>query len=79
MLGFFQSWTNYAWVMAQYQANDTSLIEPYKLGKRSTQEFLANLSKIFYFMNDMDKELRGSLLANAWNASIKLSAKTQPV
>lgn len=74
---FFQNWTNYAWVMAKYQANYTSLIEPYKLGKISTQEFLANLSQIFYFMQDMDKETRELLLANAWNASIKLSEKTQ--
>ncbi len=77
MPGFFQNWTNYAWVMAKYQANYTSLIEPYKLGKISTPEFLENLSKIFYFMQDMDKETRDSLLANAWNASIKISEKTQ--
>lgn len=77
MPGFFQSWTNYAWVMAKYQTNYASLIEPYKLGKISTEEFLGNLSKIFYFMNEMDKSKRNSLLTDAWNASIKVSEKTQ--
>lgn len=77
MPGFFQNWTNYAWVMAKYQANYTSLIEPYKLGKISTDEFLNNLSRIFYFLNDMDINTRNLLLADAWNASIKLSEKTQ--
>jgi hypothetical protein len=75
--GFFQNWANYAWVMAKYQANYASLIEPYKLGKISTEKFLDNLTKIFYFLGDMDKETRDTLLANAWNASIKLSEKTQ--
>lgn len=77
MPGFFQNWTNYAWVMAKYKVNYPSLIEPYKLGKVSTEEFLNNLAKIFYFMHDLEKETRDSLLAKAWNASIKLSEKTQ--
>lgn len=77
MPGFFQGLTNYAWVMAQYQLNYTSLIEPYRLGKISTSMFLDNLAKIFYFMNEVDPVNRDWLLANAWNASIKLSEKTQ--
>lgn len=77
MPGFFQNWTNYAWVMAKYQLNYTSLIEPYKLGRISTEQFLKNLSKIFYFMDYLDEETRNSLLINAWNASIKLSTTTQ--
>lgn len=74
---FFQNWTNYAWVMAVYKANYSALIEPYKLGKISTPAFLERLSKIFYFLQDMDKKTRDSLLAHAWNASIKLGEKTQ--
>ncbi len=77
MPGFFQNWTNYAWVTAKYQLNYTSLIEPYKLGKITTDQFLDNLSKIFYFMKDIDKSERHSILADAWNASIKLSEKTE--
>jgi len=77
MPGFFQNLTNYAWVMAQYKMNYTSLIEPYKLGKISTEKFLDNLSQIFYFMKDMDKDTRNSLLANAWSSSIKIGNNTQ--
>lgn len=77
MPGFFQNWTNYAWVMAKYKANYASLIEPYKLGEISTETFLDNLSEIFYFMKDIDKETRSNLLSKAWNASIKLNEKTE--
>ena len=77
MPGFFQKWTNYAWVMAQFHTNYASLIEPYKLGKINTEQFLNNLSQIFYFMNDMDKSERNELLANAWSSSIKLGSNTQ--
>jgi hypothetical protein len=75
--GFFQNWTNYKWVELMYQWHYTSLIEPYKLGNITTDEFLDNLSQIFYFMNDLDKEDRNSLLIGAWNASIRMSEKTQ--
>ena len=77
MPGFFQNWTNYAWVMAQFHTNYVSVIQPYKLGKISTERFLENLSQIFYFMNNMDKSKRNELLANAWSSSIKLSTNTQ--
>lgn len=69
--------TNYGWVTLKYQINYKSLIEPYRLGKLSTEEFLDNLTEILYFLCDMDKEERNSILAEAWNASIKLSEKTQ--
>ena len=77
MPGFFQNLNNYGWVMAQFKANYASLIEPYKLGKISTERFLDNLSHIFYFMKDMDKSERNKLLAKAWSSSIKLSAATE--
>lgn len=77
MPGFFQNCTNYAWVMAKFHTNYASLIEPYRLGKITTEQFLDNLSQIFYFMNDMNKSERNELLASAWSSSIKLSANTQ--
>lgn len=76
MPGFFQTGTNYAWVMAQYQLNYKSHIEPYRLGNITTDAFLQNLAEIFYFMdeeNDMGIHERNRLLAKAWNASIKMS------
>lgn len=75
MPGFFEDSYNYLWVMTQYQLNYKELIEPYKLGKNSTHEFLENLSKIFPFMNDLNKEDRHELLAKAWNASIQIGDK----
>lgn len=77
MPGFFKTGVNYAWVMAQYSTNYTSLIEPYKLGKISTEQFLDNLSQIFCFMDDMYISERNALLANAWSSSIKLSVNTR--
>ncbi len=74
---FFQNGTNYAWVMAQYQLNYKSLIEPYRLGKITTEQFLKNLAEIFYFMKDMEVHNRNALLVEAWNASIKMSGATQ--
>lgn len=78
---FFQTGTNYLWVMAQYQLHYKSLIEPYKLGNISTDDFLNNLAKIFYFMNDDDGDLdisqRNDFLKRAWNASIKITDMTQ--
>lgn len=79
MPGLFQHGTNYAWVMAQYQLNYKSHIEPYRLGNISTDEFLQNLAEIFYFMdeeNDMGIHERNRRLAKAWNASIKMSPRT---
>ena len=72
MPGFFEDSYNYLWVMTQYQLNYKELIEPYKLGKISTDAFLENLSKIFPFMNDLSKDSRHELLAKAWNASIQI-------
>jgi hypothetical protein len=77
MPGFFQTLTNYAWVTAQLHTNYASLIEPYKLGKINTEQFLDNLSQILYFLNDTDKSERNLLLAKAWSSSIKLSLNTQ--
>ncbi|KTD22294.1 Uncharacterised protein [Legionella lansingensis] len=77
MPGFFQTGTNYAWVMAQYKLKYKSLIEPYKLGNISTEDFLDNLAEIFYFMDDMSTGERNKLLKEAWNASIKMSEHTQ--
>ncbi len=76
---FFNSlkfWTNKAWVIMKYQMKYTTLIEPYKLGKISTDKFLDNLSEIFYFMKPLDKTTRNDLLLKAWNASIRISDKT---
>ena len=44
-------------------------------GQNKHRGILDNLSKIFYFLNDMAKVTRNSLLADAWKASIKLSEK----
>lgn len=51
---FFQSGTNFAWVMYQYQTKYKALIEPYKLGKITSRQFLANLLTIFDFLDDDD-------------------------
>ena len=84
----FKSWSNYAWVMYQYSMNDKQLIQPYKLGAISTEQFLQNLLQIFPFLRDVAAEqeamvgLNGgesyshefalSLLENAWNEIIDL-------
>lgn len=57
----------------QYQSRYKELIEPYKLGQISTKDFLANLSRLFDFMENMEVGKREALLIQAWNASIKLS------
>ncbi|KTC96181.1 hypothetical protein Lfee_1979 [Legionella feeleii] len=85
---FFQSGTNFAWVMYQYHTQYKALIEPYKLGKITSRQFLANLLTIFDFLDDDDfvcnmsdsvkiagcsyKEANLALLENAWNAIIGL-------
>lgn len=76
MPGFFQRLTNYTWVKAQFSLNYKSLIEPYKLGKISTDQFLDGLSNIFYFMSSIDRDQRHELLTKAWNSSIKTSLAT---
>ena len=84
----FKSWSNYAWVMYRYSMNDKQLIQPYKLGAISTEQFLQNLLQIFPFLRDVAVEqeamvgLNGgesyshefalSLLENAWNEIIDL-------
>lgn len=75
MPGFFQTPMNYAWVMAKYQLHYKSLIEPYRLGQITSDEFLDKLAKIFYFLHDVPG--REYLLGQAWNASIKLSDDTR--
>lgn len=74
---FFQHWINYAWVFATYKTKYASLIEPYKLGHISTDNFLDNLADIFYFMKNIDKNEARTLLTQAWNASIHSSKTTQ--
>lgn len=85
---FFQSGSNYAWVMYQYTKNDKSLIQPYRLGLISTEQFLNNLLSLFPFLKDLEGEeeelvaLNGgqsyqgnyasALLEEAWNKSIAL-------
>lgn len=85
---FFQSWSNYAWVMYQYTMNDKQLIQPYRLGLISTLQFLQNLLALFPFLATLkhDEErlmlLNGgqsysnnyalALLEDAWNTSIAL-------
>lgn len=48
----FTKLTSKAWVAYKYQKNLNTLINPYKLGKISTQEFLARLLEIFNFLED---------------------------
>ncbi|ARG97153.1 hypothetical protein [Legionella micdadei] len=74
---FFRNGTNYLWVMAQYKWHYKSLIEPYKLGRISTEQFLDNLAQIFYFLNGMDIDRRNNLLREAWNASIQMNEMTR--
>lgn len=85
---FFRSGTNYAWVMYQYQVQYKALIEPYKLGKITSRQFLTNLLTIFDFLDDdnfvcsisdsvkiagcSNTEANLALLENAWNATIGL-------
>ncbi|MCE0722959.1 MULTISPECIES: hypothetical protein [Legionella] len=84
---FFQSWTNYAWLMYQLGRNDSKLIQPYRLGKLTTEQFLERLLKIFSFLEDATpeegemEELKGKqlysntfarmLLENAWNSQVE--------
>ena len=76
-LAYMQRTINYLWVMAAYQKNSKKLIEPYKLGKMSTTEFLKELAKVFYFIQPLDEETRHKKLADAWNSSIKASPQTK--
>ena len=77
MPGFFQNFTNDAWVKLQLKLNYASVIEPYKLGKINTEQFLDKLAEIFNFMDTMDEAERTSLLITAWNSSIKITEKTK--
>lgn len=83
---FFQSWTNYAWLMYHFTVNDSKLIQPYRLGKLSTEQFLERLLQIFSFLKNAAPELGEMeelkskhmysqtfalmLLENAWNSQI---------
>lgn len=49
---FFSHGANYAWVMYRYNQSLNTLINPYKLGRHTTEEFLEDLLKIFPFMAD---------------------------
>ncbi len=48
----FSNFTNQAWVAYIYQKNLNTLINPYKLGKINTQEFIEGLLEIFSFLGD---------------------------
>ncbi|CAM2985811.1 Uncharacterised protein [Legionella steigerwaltii] len=83
---FFQSWTNYAWLMYQLSRNDSKLIQPYRLGKLTTEQFLERLLHIFSFLEDAtpksgemerlkskqlySKTFEKMLLEEAWNSQI---------
>lgn len=83
---FFQSWTNYAWLIYQLGRNDSKLIQPYLFGMLSTEQFLERLLEIFSFLKDatpesgeleqlMSKQLYSKtfatmLLESAWNSQI---------
>ena len=49
---FFQSGTNFSWVTYQYVHNNATLIQPYRLGKIPTEEFLQSILNIFDFLKD---------------------------
>ena len=84
----FNSWSNYAWVMYQYKRNEKQLIQPYKLGAITTEQFLQNLLHIFPFLQDVPTEPETmiginegesysedfalAVLENAWNEIIDL-------
>ncbi|MFN3234641.1 MAG: hypothetical protein ACE365_04435 [Gammaproteobacteria bacterium] len=55
--GFFQRPTNLAWVMWQYTANLETVINPYKRGEITTEEFLIKFLDIFSFLLRNDLEI----------------------
>ena len=83
---FFQSWTNSAWLMYQLAMNDSKLIQPYRLGKLTTEQFLERLLQIFSFLKNVtpkkgemerlqSKQLYSTtfpmmLLEEAWNSQV---------
>lgn len=83
---FFQSWTNSAWLMYQLAMNDSKLIQPYRLGKLTTEQFLERLLQIFSFLKNVtpkkgemerlqSKQLYATtfpmmLLEEAWNSQV---------
>lgn len=83
----FQSWTNYAWLMYQMTRHNSKLIQPYRLGQLSSEEFLEKLEQIFYFLKDSSPKkgemenlnskplysetFAKMLLENAWNSQIE--------
>lgn len=84
----FQSWSNYAWVMYQHSMHDKQLIQPYKLGAITTEQFLKNLLTIFSFLegvtprnedlvrmsskNSYSHDVALAMLKEAWNEIIDL-------
>ena len=69
---FVQNTFNYAWVMLKYNEHYKVFIEPYKLGRLSTDTFLDNLAAVFNFLSELPREKRHDILASAWNSSISL-------
>lgn len=89
----FQYGSNYAWVMYQYKTRYAELIEPYKLGLITTDQFLQNLAILFQMNGDQgdlsaegvssDRELYSKdpismQLETAWNAIIGLEGDRIP-
>lgn len=66
----FQRLVNYLWVMGAYYQNKTTLIDRYKLGQMSSEEFINGLADIFDFLPRENKEKLGK----AWSSSIGFNA-----
>jgi hypothetical protein len=73
---FFQEHIDKRWIGEKLHAN-AKLIEDFKLGKLSKNQFFDELSQILHFLNDIDKTARNNLLANTWISSIELSTTTK--
>jgi len=72
--GFISRPLNRSWVAWKYYRHVNDTINPYKLGKISTKEFLSKLKDIFYFLPDDQAE---ALLKEAWNAIIDFQESDQ--
>jgi len=70
------SMSSYAWVLWKYRNIDKTCIQPYKLGKMDSDQFLQELATIFDFVDEEKLTLTGKskldLLEEAWNAAIGL-------
>jgi hypothetical protein len=69
--GFFPSGIHKLWVMLQLHLNEKKLIDPYKKGEIDTNDFLEEMSQIFYFVPESNSDE----IAVAWNKMIALSVR----